>query len=166
MFQAVTTARRLLDDLTSKPSEIPYVEAHKRLENVLIGPDGKQTCIVVMLSDDAIKNFREVLARRVADGKLPWKRKPGVLWEALEQCGIPADSVHLGGPPVENVAIDEEGGRTIARLGAISGVLGMLLAWWSLRSVRLTAIVFACGVLSAAAGWRPSTGRATPWTRC
>jgi hypothetical protein len=24
MFQAVTTARRLLDDLTSKPSEIPY----------------------------------------------------------------------------------------------------------------------------------------------
>lgn len=151
-FQAVTTARRLLNDLTSKPSEIPYVEAHNRLQNVLIGPDGKQTCIVVMLSDDAIKNFREVLARRVRDGKLPWKTKPGVLWEAFEQCGIPADSVHLGGPPVENVAIDEEGGRTIARLGAISGVLGILLAWWSLRSVKLTAIVFACGVLSAAAG--------------
>jgi predicted RND superfamily exporter protein len=26
------------------------------------------------------------------------------------------------------------------------------LAWWSLRSIRLTAIVFACGILSAAAG--------------
>jgi predicted RND superfamily exporter protein len=151
-FQAVTTARRLLDDLTSKPSEIPYAEAHKRLQNVLIGPDGKQTCIVVMLSDDAIRNFREVLARTVPDGKLPWVRKPGVLWKALDQCGIPADTVHLGGPPVENVAIDEEGGRTIARLGAISALLGIVLAWWSLRSVRLTAIVFACGVLSAAAG--------------
>jgi predicted RND superfamily exporter protein len=152
MFQAVTTARRLLDDLTSKPSEIPYAEAHKRLENVLIGPDGKQTCIVVMLSDVAIKDFRGVLAPTVADGKIPWRRKPGILWEALKQCGIPKDSVRLGGPPVENVAIDQEGGRTIARLGAISGVLGLILAWWSLRSIRLTAIVFACGILSAAAG--------------
>ncbi|MEX2092773.1 MAG: hypothetical protein WD971_08860, partial [Pirellulales bacterium] len=35
MFQAVTTARRLLDDLTSKPSEIPYVEARERLQDVL-----------------------------------------------------------------------------------------------------------------------------------
>lgn len=152
MFQAVTTARRLLDDLTSKPSEIPYAEAHKRLENVLIGPDGKQTCLVVMLSDAAIENFPAVLGRSVIDGKLPWKRKPGILWEALEQCGIPKESVRLGGPPVENVAIDEEGGRTIARLGGISGLLGIGLAWWSLRSIRLTAIVFACGVLSAAVG--------------
>lgn len=152
MFQAVTTARRLLDDLTSKPSEIPYAEAHKRLENVLIGPDGRQTCLVVMLSDAAIENFPAVLGRSVIDGKLPWKRKPGILWEALEQCGVPMESVRLGGPPVENVAIDEEGGRTVARLGGISGILGIALAWWSLRSIRLTAIVFACGVLSAAAG--------------
>jgi predicted RND superfamily exporter protein len=152
MFQAVTTARRLLDDLTSKPSEIPYLEARARLQGVLIGPDEKQTCIVVMLSDAAIKDFRGVLARSVADGKRLLRRKPGILWEALDQCGIPKDSVRLGGPPVENVAIDEEGGRTIARLGAISGVLGLILAWWSLRSIRLTAIVFACGILSAAAG--------------
>lgn len=152
MFQAVTTARRLLDDLTSKPSEIPYVEAHQRLQGVLVGPDGKQTCLVVMLSDAAIENFPAVLGRSVPDGKLPWKRKPGILWEALEQCGIPMESVRLGGPPVENVAIDEEGGRTIARLGGISAVLGILLAWWSFRSIRLTAIVFGCGVLSAAAG--------------
>ncbi len=151
-FQAVTTARRLLNDLTSPPSEIPYGEAHNRLQDVLIGPDGKQTCLVVMLSDAAIENFREVLGRKIASGKLPWQRKPGILWEALEQCGIPATSVRIGGPPVENVAIDEEGGRTIARLGAISGLLGLILAWWSLRSIRLTAIVFACGVLSAAAG--------------
>ncbi|MEX2093585.1 MAG: MMPL family transporter, partial [Pirellulales bacterium] len=118
----------------------------------LIGPDNEQTCVVVMLSDAAIKSFRSVLGRHVADGSLPWQRKPGILWEALEQCGIPKASVRLGGPPVENVAIDEEGSRTIARLGAISGVLGLILAWWSLRSIRLTAIVFACGILSAAAG--------------
>ena len=88
----------------------------------------------------------------MANGSLPWQRQPGILWRALEQCGIDKKTVRLGGPPVENVAIDEEGGRTIARLGAFSGLLGIALAYWSLRSVKLTAIVFVCGILSAAAG--------------
>src|SRR5688572_13768282 len=60
-FQTVTTARRTLDDITSKPSEVPYDEAVKRLQGTLIGQDAKQTCVVVMLSDEAIKNFREVV---------------------------------------------------------------------------------------------------------
>jgi predicted RND superfamily exporter protein len=162
MFQKVTTARRLIEDLTSKPSEVPYSEAVKRLEGTLIGPDGKQTCVVVMLSDAAIPNFRKVLGRHVANGSLPWQRKPGILWDALEQCGIDKTTVRLGGPPVENVAIDEEGGRTIARLGSLSAVLGLCLAYWSLRNVVLTLIVFTCGILAAAAGlavviWTGST---------
>ncbi len=44
------------------------------------------------------------------------------------------------------MAIDEEGERTLVRLAGLSGLLGLGLAWWSLRSVLLTAIVFACGV--------------------
>ena len=50
------------------------------------------------------------------------------------------------------MAIDEEGDRTLARLATFSGLLGLGLAWWSLRSIRLTLIVFACGMLSASAG--------------
>lgn len=151
-FQAVTTARRTLNELTSKPSEVPYNEAHRRLLGTLIGPDNRQTCVVVMLSDEAIKSFRTVVGRRVPTGSLPWQRGPGVLIEALQKCGIDPDTARLGGPPVENVAIDEEGDRTMARLATLSGLLGVGLAWWSLRSVRLTLIVFACGVFSAAAG--------------
>ena len=82
---------------------------------------------------------------------MPWHRKPGVLLEAIAKCGIDPETVHLGGPPIENVAIDEEGEKTLARLALLSGGLGLGLAWWSLRSVRLTLIVFACGILSAAA---------------
>jgi predicted RND superfamily exporter protein len=162
-FQAVTTARRTLDDLTSKPSQVPYREAVDRLTGTLIGPDGKQTCVVVMLSDAAIKNFREVVGRRVPAGPFPWQRKLGVLIESLEKCGIDPATARVGGPPVENVAIDEEGDKTLSRLVLWSGLLGIGLAWWSLRSVKLTLIVFACGILSAAAGlafvfW---TGRTT-----
>jgi predicted RND superfamily exporter protein len=151
-FQSVTTARRTLDDLTSKPSEVPYREAVERLQGTLIGPDGQQTCVVVMLSDAAIKNFREVVGRRVPDGPFPWQRKLGVLIEALQECGIDTEAARLGGPPVENVAIDEEGDKTLSRLALWSGMLGIGLAWWSLRSVRMTLIVFACGIFSAAAG--------------
>jgi predicted RND superfamily exporter protein len=151
-FQSVTTARSTLDDITSAPSEVPYEEAVKRLTGTLIGQDGKQTCVVVMLSDEAIKNFRAVVGRRVPDGPLPWHRKVGVLIESLKACGIDPDTAHLGGPPVENVAIDEEGDKTLSRLALISGGLGICLAWWSLRSVKLTLMVFACAVLSAAAG--------------
>ncbi len=151
-FQVVTTARRTLDDLTSKPSEVPYNLAVKRLQGTLIGPDGKQTCVVVMLSDAAIKDFRSVVGRRAFAGNLPWQRKLGVLFESLEACGIDPETARVGGPPVENVAIDEEGERTLARLASLSGILGLGLAWWSLRSIRLTLIVFACGVMSAATG--------------
>ncbi len=151
-FQAVTTARRTLNELTSKPSEVPYDEAVKRLTGTLIGPDGRQTCVVVMLSDAAIEKFRLVVGRHVPNGPMPWHRQPGVLIEALRKCGIDTETARLGGPPVENVAIDEEGDRTLARLATFSGLLGLVLAWWSLRSVRLTLIVFACGLLSASAG--------------
>lgn len=150
-FQSVTTARRAINQLTAEPSEVPYAEAVKRLQGTLIGPDGRQTCVVVMLSDLAIKNFRPIVGRRVPAGPLPWQRKLGVLCEAIKRSGIDVNTVRLGGPPIENVAIDEEGDRTLARLAALSGVLGLGLAWWSLRSVRLTLIVFACGILSAAA---------------
>jgi hypothetical protein len=43
-FQSVTTARRTLDELTSKPSEVPYKVAVVRLKGTLIGPDARQTC--------------------------------------------------------------------------------------------------------------------------
>ena len=151
-FQAVTTARRTLDELTSKPSEVPYNEAVERLTGTLIGPDSRQSCVVIMLSDEAIRSFRLVVGRHVPNGPMPWHREPGILIQALRQCGIDPEVARLGGPPVENVAIDEEGDRTLARLATLSGLFGLVLAWWSLRSIRLTLIVFFCGVLTSAAG--------------
>ena len=76
----------------------------------------------------------------------------GLFWEGLRTCGIEMGSVHLGGPPVDNVAIDEEGERTMVRLAVLACLLGLGLSWASLRSVWLTFIVFTCGLLSAAAG--------------
>jgi hypothetical protein len=117
----------------------------------MIGPDGHHTCVLVSLTDDASPHFRELIGR--GDTRLrKSKHKPGLLFNVLEEIGVPKETVHLGGPPVDNVAIDEEGERTLVRLAFLSGGFGLLLAWWSLRSVKLTLIVFVCGLFSGALG--------------
>jgi predicted RND superfamily exporter protein len=149
-FRSITTGRRLLNRLTEPPMEIPYELAVERLQGVVIGPDGRQTCVVAMLSKEGLDHFREAIGRG-NQGRLQIGQPEGVLFRKLRACGIDPETVHLGGPPVDNVAIDEEGERTLVRLGVLAGLVGLVLAGWSLRSVRLTAIVFACGLLSAAA---------------
>jgi len=150
-IKSVFTGPRMLEYLVESDSQLPYELARERIVGSLLGPDRKQTCLIVTLSDESHSQFREVLARPVT-GPLGFKHPPGVLFQALDQCGIDVDQVHLGGPPVDNVAIDEEGERTLVRLAGFSALLGLGLSWWSLRSVRLTMIVFACGLLSATAG--------------
>ncbi len=140
-----------MNQLTNPPMELPYAEALKRLQGLVIGPDGRQTCVVATLTDEASTHFRELIGR--GDTRLLKSRhKPGLIFNILAECGVSKDSVHLGGPPVDNVAIDEEGERTLIRLALLSGLFGLILAWWSLKSVKLTLIVFGCGLMSGALG--------------
>jgi len=148
-FKSVVTGRHLVDRLTSPPLNLPVATAVHRLKGSMIGPDGKQTCLVVTLHKEALSELRQVLGsgqRRIFRENIPH----GVLLRFIQQAGIPIADVHLGGPPVDNNAIDEEGERTLIRLAGLSGLLGLALAWWSLRSIMLTIIVFSCGVMSAA----------------
>jgi uncharacterized protein len=148
-FKSVTTGRQVLDQLIAKPLELPFDEAVERLKGSLLGPDGRQTCVIVNLNPEASTALKKVLGRgqyRLLRPSVP----PGVLRRQIAAAGVGMDSLHLGGPPVDNISIDEEGERTLIRLAGLSGLLGLFLAWWSLRSVMLTAVVFFCGVLSAA----------------
>lgn len=147
-FKSATTARRVLNQLIAEPSNVPYSKALERLNGAMIGPDGQQACVILTLSDYGKKHMREAIGRADFGPLLRRAHKPGVVFDALKQCGVEPDSVRLGGPPVDNVAIDEEGERTLIRLAALSGLLGLGLAWFSLRSVKLTAIVFGCAILS------------------
>ena len=62
--------------------------------------------------------------------------------------GLQPSDLHLGGPPVDNVAIDVEGNRTLRRLAWLAAVVGFTIASLCLRSVRLVLIVF-CAALFA-----------------
>jgi uncharacterized protein len=149
-FKGVSTGRQLLDQLTSGTHPLSYPEAIERLKGSVLGPDGRQTCVIVSLDPETTAKLKPILGHgqtRIFRPNIP----PGVLRRLIAQVGIPDDQLHLGGPPVDNIAIDEEGEKTLVRLAGFSGLLGLGLAWWSLRSVALTLIVFFCSVTSAAA---------------
>ncbi|TWT32809.1 Toluene efflux pump membrane transporter TtgH [Blastopirellula retiformator] len=117
--------------------------AHQRLEGVLFGPDGEQTCLIATLSDAGKVDLRRTLGRGFMGRPL------GRLRQLAIEAGIPQEELHLGGPPVDNVAIDEEGEITLARLVLFAVGVGVFLSYLCLRSVKLTIMVFFVGGVSA-----------------
>ncbi len=150
LFKKVTSGEELLSGLVEGQKVAPDT-ALARLRGSVIGFDGKQTCLVLQLNTDEIR--RRDLAKTVGKNSSAKLFHEAVeqVYVAGEETGIPRSIMHLGGPPVDNVAIDVEGERSLMMLASTCGILGLILSWWSLRSVRLTAIVCSTAVLSAGA---------------
>jgi len=146
-FSKVMTGPEVLEQLTSPPLSLEWHEAIRRLEGSLVGPlpegarddDERTTCMVVTLSKLGEANNHNKRAAIEAIERL-----------AVEECSIPAESLHMGGPPVDNVAIDIEGERTLVRLAGLSGVAGLVLSYLCFRSFKLMFFVFLVGGISAA----------------
>jgi predicted RND superfamily exporter protein len=104
----------------------------------------RQTSIVVTLSEVGKADLAKVIGRPIM-GKPPGK----LIDLAINECGIPLDVLKLGGPPVDNVAIDEEGTITLFRLIGWCAVIGLGLAYLCFRSIKVTTMVFFVGGVSA-----------------
>jgi len=136
LFQHVDTGQRLLDRLTTPPIGLSEKEALDRLRLLFVGTDEKQTCAVVTLTEEGKRDLRLTLAKLFAICE--------------NELGLPPERVKMGGPPVDNVAISVEGEKTLLRLFIPAGVVGLALAFWCLRSVRLTIMVFASALYAGA----------------
>jgi uncharacterized protein len=136
LFNQVQTGPRLLKKLTSPPLNVSESEAMKRLSKLFIGPDGKQSCAVVTLTTEGKRDLRVTLEKLFS--------------LAEEELGLPRERIRMGGPPVDNVAISVEGEKTLIRLFIPAGVVGLSLAFWCLRSVRLTTMVFSAALYAGA----------------
>ena len=170
LFKTVMTGPGALYDLTKSGGSLSDdpEEALKRLTGSLFGPDGEQTSMIVTLTETAKRDLRSALGRGVLG------KRRGAVFEIAEESGIspPADPqllppplswvvaappaaeppiLKLGGPPIDNVAIDEEGQITLFRLVGLSIVVGIGLSWFSFRSVYITIMVFFVGGISATA---------------
>lgn len=156
-FKSITTGPDTLKQLSRKDGplwprgedgEVAAAETHQkaleRLKGNLFGPDGKQTCILLTLSEPAKRDLRRVIGRALMGRPLG-----RLLQIAVNDCGISEEELKLGGPPVDNVAIDEEGQITLLRLILLSAVVGIGLSLFLVRSVRITCMLFFIGGLSA-----------------
>ncbi len=109
-----------------------------------LDPPARQTCLVVTLNEPIIEELARVTGRPIL-GK-PRGRIPEL---AIGECGITSDNLHMGGPPVDNVAIDEEGTNTLLRLASLSLVIGLSLAYLSFGSIRVAIMLFFVGGVAA-----------------
>jgi len=109
-----------------------------------VEPPPRQTCLMVTLNEPIIDDFAFVVGRGLLG-----KPRGRILELATGECGIKPDNLHIGGPPVDNVSIDEEGSITLLRLASLSGIIGISLALLSFRSLRITLMLFFVGGVSA-----------------
>ncbi len=145
LFKTITTGPQLLAQLTGETggAGLATDEALARLKGIVFGPDGEQTCLIATLTERGKSDLHTVVGRGILG-------KPrGRIYTLAEQCSISEDELRLGGPPVDNVAIDEEGTITLVRLVGLSVVLGVGLAYACFRSLRATLLVFSIGAISA-----------------
>ena len=147
-FKTAQTGPRAVAQMTTEPLNLDEDEAVRRLTGALIGPppagvepgsadddlSARQTCLVLTLADTARANLHGAIDQITA--------------VATKECGIPEASLHMGGPPVDNVSIDKAGQTSVTILFGLSLVVGFFVSWWSLKSKALVGLVLASGVYS------------------
>ncbi len=135
LFASVLTGPDLVQKLTNPPTNLTRSEAVARLAGLLVGKDGNKTSVVVSLTQKAQLNLHHTLDE---------------LYRAAELAtGLPHEQIFMGGPPVDNVAIDLEGQKTLRQLALFSALVGLGLSYWCMRQLYLTGLIIACAIYSA-----------------
>ncbi|MGB7343919.1 MAG: MMPL family transporter, partial [Pirellulaceae bacterium] len=130
-----------------------------------VPPPPRQTCVMVTLTDLAKDNLGFAIGRGVMGaprGRLlqlaedsgvqpaapPSIAPPPFNRDEVESiAGVPP--LRIGGPPVDNVAIDEEGTITLVRLVGYSILVGIILSYICFGSFKITLMVFIVGGTAA-----------------
>jgi predicted RND superfamily exporter protein len=179
LFKTVTSGPEVLARMTREDGalrqggdrdmteEAAQEVALQRLEGTLFGPEGDQTVLVVTLTDVAKADLNRVLGRgglgkprgrllRMAESIGINAPAPPPMF-ALPSLGLghipetPSPRLRLGGPPVDNVAIDEAGNVTLVRLVGLCFIVGVGLSLLCFRSWKITIMLFFVGGVSAIA---------------
>lgn len=127
-FDAVVSGAQVVERLTAPPLSLGYDTALERLAGVLVGPDGAQTCVVVGFTRAGLVDRRRASA---------WVRE-----RLVAAAGIAPEDLHLAGPVIDNVSVDDASAESLRVYGPPAGLLIFLLTWWSLGSLMYAGVVF------------------------
>ena len=135
LFDRAFTGRDVLQQLRSPPLNLSDAEARRRLRGTLVGPDGRTTCVVVVVSEDGALDRPAAVER--------------IYQTAEAACRLSRETLRLGGPTIDGAAMDAESVRSLRELLILSIGVGLLVGWLRLKSVRVALMVF-IGALYAA----------------
>lgn len=127
-FEPIASGGIALAKLTNPPLSLPSEEATKRLRGVLIGPDDQTTCLVIPFTRVGLTHRRAAVA---------WIRQT-----LKRTTALPEAELHLAGPVIDNVAVDEASMESFFWFGGPGALVILLLTWWSLRSLPYALLVF------------------------
>ncbi|TWT54008.1 MMPL family protein [Rubripirellula amarantea] len=154
-----------LESLASAPEEEKADAWYAVWDSVSVPAPPRLTCVLVTLTDLAKDNLGYAIGRGVLG------QPRGRLLQLADESGVYAarppsmapppfnkdpqthtaamPALRLGGPTVDNMAIDEEGTVTLARLVGYSILIGVVLSYLCFRSVKITIMIFVVGGSSA-----------------
>jgi hypothetical protein len=135
-FQKAINGRDLLEQLQDSDVGLTPRAAAARLSGTFLGPDGRTTCVVIMMTAEGVDARRESLAI--------------IRQTALEVFDIKPDDLAVAGSLVDGATIDAVSITSINDSTAPSMLLASLLCLWCLRSFLFTGIIFLVALVGQA----------------
>lgn len=112
-------------------------QAIDRLRPSLVGPDRRTTAVVIVFTSEGLKH-RSRLVQAIRN-------------LTVEVTGVAPNDLHLAGPVIDGLSVDEASQTTVTRYAAPSSLIVFLLCWAGLRSIRAAVLVFGLATFSQAA---------------
>jgi hypothetical protein len=134
LFRQALTGPEVLKSLTEPPLELPRAEAIDRLGGWLIGPDGRTTCVLALVSE---------VGEEDRHAAVDWAY--AVAWET---CGLRKDEIFLAGSTADSVAIDRTSERYLNLFNTAAFVIAFLLLWRFFGSMWLALLVTATALVA------------------
>lgn len=124
---------QIFERMISSPTNLPEAAAAKRLSGSIIGPDGKQTCMIISLTEIGLTQ-RRLVCREIR-------------MALAQQLAIEPEALAFVGGPYDGTVIDEASIRSVQTFSPPSAVVAALLCFLCLRSFALTATITAIAVI-------------------
>lgn len=132
LFDRVASGREAFAVLTAPGFGVTPAEAADRLRGSLVGPDGRTTCVVIGFTTEGLAKRSELVAevRRCAKAT----------------CGVAPADLHLAGPVIDGLSVDDASRRALDELALPSAIVTFAVCCWCLRSLRAACVVFGLSV--------------------
>ncbi len=131
-FDRVVSGREVAESLTAEPVSLPREKVAQRLRGSLIGDDGETTCLVIAFNSAGLKRRGELV--------------PYIRAAVTKYADVPISDVHLAGPVIDGLSVDDASQRTMDTYAAPSAIVTLIVACICLRSIRSALLVFGLSV--------------------